>query len=119
MALCDLCQSIDIIGLKTQDDQRFHHHKNHKDLLASRDRGCPLCALFVEAFRQGMDHPAKGIELRLEPYSAYNREIEPSHHDDARHLRSFNVTYPNVMAAGSLSLYADEGGSTSSAKYGN
>jgi hypothetical protein len=109
MALCDLCKTIDLIQLGKKDEERFHHHKNHIDLLASRDRGCPLCALFVEAFRQGMDHPGKGIDLRLEVYSAYSPHREPFHHENARYLCSFNVVYQNIMAGGRLEVYADEG----------
>ena len=108
MALCDLCKSIDLIQLSEKDEERFHHHKNHKDLLASRDKGCTLCALFVEAFRQGIDHPGEGVDLRLEPYSGNRRVKEPFHHENAKNLVSFNVTYPNIMAAGGLNVYADE-----------
>ena len=109
MALCDLCKSIDLIQLSEKDEERFHHHKTHRDLLASRDKGCALCALFVGAFRQGMDHPGTGVGLRLEPYSGYRHVKEPFHHEDAKNLISFNVTYPNIMAAGRLNVYADEG----------
>lgn len=109
MALCNLCKSLDLIKLSNNKEDRFAHHKNHKDLLASRDQGCPLCALFVDAFRQGMDHPGNGIDLRLEPYSVHGAQKQSFHHKDAKYLRSFSVTYPNIMAAGSLSVYADEG----------
>jgi hypothetical protein len=105
MALCDLCKSIDLNQLSKKDTEHFHHHQNHKDLLASRDEGCPLCALFVEALRQGMDHPGEGIDLRLEPFFSY----DPFHHENGRNLTSFNVAYSNIPAAGSLNVYADEG----------
>jgi hypothetical protein len=112
MALCNLCQTIDLIKLSNKTEERFQHHKTHKDLLASRDRGCPLCGLFVEAFQQGIDHPAQGIGLRLEPYSLGNPQREPFHHQNARYLSSLNVTYPNIMAGGGLNVYADEGEAT-------
>jgi hypothetical protein len=108
MALCDLCKSIDLIKLSNKDGERFQHHKSHKDLLASRDQGCPLCALFIDAFRQGMDHPGRGIGLLLKPYSVYSQR-EPFHHENAKYLSLFNVRYPNIMAGGGLNVYADEG----------
>lgn len=85
MALCDLCKSIDLSKLSNKDGEHFQHYKIHKDLLLSRDRGCPLCGLFVKAFRRGMDHPGTGITLRLEPYSASSSrrpdEIEKIHYE--------------------------------------
>jgi hypothetical protein len=108
MALCGLCRGIDLIKLGNKDGERFQHHKSHKDLLVSRDLGCPLCALFVDAFRQGMDHPGQGTGLRLEPYSIYSQR-EPFHNENAKYLSLFNVSYSNIMAGGGLNVYADEG----------
>jgi hypothetical protein len=108
MALCDLCKGIDLIKLSNKDGEPFQHHKSHKDLLASRDQGCPLCALFVDAFRQGMDHPGQEIDLRLEPYAIYSQR-EPFHDENAKYLSLFNVSYPNIMAGGGLNVYAHEG----------